>query len=236
MKKIVFACLIGLLAVSCNKFKSVETPIEGSPDLVTYTAENTTLVGIKVANAEATLTDPVYVKVEAKYGYLIAQIGRKQHNDPVKWDLLDTAGKSVTGKSYDKINYAPNYFILEDAVDKYYLKNGENTPLGPNQDYYLHADNVFFKHDGKWGVGPLKAEWEKIIVLEQADGKSFRYVVKVPGKVQWKIYDNTGKFIKNTTAAKVALMEKNAKVKKYADKKWGNDTTYGITVANVKAY
>ena len=71
---------------------------------------------------------------------------------------------------------------------------------------------------------------------EQADGKDFRYVVKVPGKKQWKIHDSSGKFLKNTTAAKVAQMEKNAKAKKYADKKWGNESTYGLTVANVKAY
>ena len=44
------------------------------------------------------------------------------------------------------------------------------------------------------------------------------------------------RFLKNTTAAKVAQMEKNAKAKKYADKKWGNESTYGLTVANVKAY
>lgn len=236
MKKLIFACLIGLLVVSCNKFKSIETPIEGTKNLVTYTAENTTLVGVKVANAENSLTQPVYVKVDAKYGYLIAQLGRKQHNDPIKWDLLDSSGKSVTGKSYDKIVFAPDYFILDDAIDRYFLRNGEKTPLGPNEDYYVHAGTVFFKHGGNWGVGPLKAEWEKIIVLEQADGKSFRYVVKVPAKNQWKIYDSAGKFIKNTTAAKVGLMEKNAKAKKYADKKWGNDTTYGITVLNVKAY
>lgn len=237
MKKVIFACLICLLAVSCNKFKSVETKIDGTENLVTYTAPNTTMVGIKQAEMPNPLTDPIYVKVEFKYGYLIGQIGRAQQKDPIKWNLLNKLGKSVTGKSYDKIIYAPEYFILEDAIDKYFVKNGEDTLLGPNEDYfYANADNVFFKHDGKWGVGPLMAEWEKIVVLNQADGKDIRYVVKVPGKIQWKIYDSTGKFVKNTTAAKVSLMEKNAKAKKYADKKWGNDTTYGITVANVKAY
>ena len=193
MKKLVFACLACLLAVSCNRFKSIETPIAGTKNLVTYTAENTSLVGIKAAGAETTLTAPLYVKAEAKYGYLIAQLGRQKADDPVKWALLDTEGQS-------------------------------------------HGERVFFAKDGKWGIGPLSAEWEKIIVLEQADGKDFRYVVKVPGKKQWKIHDSSGKFLKNTTAAKVAQMEKNAKAKKYADKKWGNESTYGLTVANVKAY
>ena len=86
------------------------------------------------------------------------------------------------------------------------------------------------------GHRPAFRRMEKIIVLEQADGKDFRYVAKVPGKKQWKIHDSSGKFLKNTTAAKVAQMEKNAKAKKYADKKWGNESTYGLTVANVKAY
>lgn len=86
------------------------------------------------------------------------------------------------------------------------------------------------------GHRPLSAEWEKIIVLEQADRQRFPLRRQVPGKKQWKIHDSSGKFLKNTTAAKVAQMEKNAKAKKYADKKWGNESTYGLTVANVKAY
>ena len=236
MKKLVFACLACLLALSCNRFKSVETPIAGTKNLVTYTAENTSLVGIKAAGAETTLTAPLYVKAEAKYGYLIAQLGRQKADDPVKWALLDTEGQSVTGQTYDRVSYAPAYFMLENAAGKYYLKNGEKSAFGPYQDFYLHGERVFFAKDGKWGIGPLSAEWEKIIVLEQADGKDFRYVVKVPGKKQWKIHDSSGKFLKNTTAAKVAQMEKNAKAKKYADKKWGNESTYGLTVANVKAY
>ena len=218
MKKLVFACLACLLAVSCNRFKSVETPIAGTKNLVTYTAENTSLVGIKAAGAETTLTAPLYVKAEAKYGYLIAQLGRQKADDPVKWALLDTEGQSVTGQTYDRVSYAPAYFMLENAAGKYYLKNGEKSAFGPYQDFYLHGERVFFAKDGKWGIGPLSAEWEKIIVLEQADGKDFRYVVKVPGKKQWKIHDSSGKFLKNTTAAKVAQMEKNAKAKKYADK------------------
>ena len=84
-----------LLAVSCNRFKSIETPIAGTKNLVTYTAENTSLVGIKAAGAETTLTAPLYVKAEAKYGYLIAQLGRQKADDPVKWALLDTEGQSV---------------------------------------------------------------------------------------------------------------------------------------------
>lgn len=236
MKKFVFAAFICLLAMSCNRFKSVETPIEGTENLVTYTAKETTMVGIKVANAENTLTEPIYVKVEAKYGYLIAQIGHTQNSDPVKWDLLNLNGQSVTGKSYDQISFAPGYFILQNAVDKYFLKNGETTPFGPYQDFYVNGDRVFFAKEGKWGIGPLPAQHEKIIVLEQADGKDFRYVAKFPDKKQWEMYDSTGKFLKKISAAKVAQMEKNASAKKYADKKWGNENTYGLTVANIKAY
>ncbi len=236
MKKFILASLICLLAMSCNRFKSVETPIKGTKNLVTYTAENTPLVGIKIANAENPLTAPLYVKAEAHYGYLVAQRGRKQAGEPVKWDLLGMDGKSVTGQTYDKISYAPTHFMLENTAGKYYLKNGKKSAFGPYQNFYLHGERVFFAQNGKWGVGPLSPEWEKIILLEQADGKDFRYVVKVPDKKQWKIYDSQGKFLKNTTAYKVARMEKHAKAKKYAGKKWGNENTYGITVANVKAY
>ena len=150
MKKLVFACLACLLAVSCNRFKSVETPIAGTKNLVTYTAENTSLVGIKAAGAETTLTAPLYVKAEAKYGYLIAQLGRQKADDPVKWALLDTEGQSVTGQTYDRVSYAPAYFMLENAAGKYYLKNGEKSAFGPYQDFYLHGERVFFAKDGKW--------------------------------------------------------------------------------------
>ena len=139
MKKLVFACLACLLAVSCNRFKSVETPIAGTKNLVTYTAENTSLVGIKAAGAETTLTAPLYVKAEAKYGYLVAQLGRQKADDPVKWALLDTEGQSVTGQTYDRVSYAPAYFMLENAAGKYYLKNGEKSAFGPYQDFYLHG-------------------------------------------------------------------------------------------------
>ena len=141
MKKLVFACLACLLAVSCNRFKSVETPIAGTKNLVTYTAENTSLVGIKAAGAETTLTAPLYVKAEAKYGYLIAQLGRQKADDPVKWALLDTEGQSVTGQTYDRVSYAPAYFMLENAAGKYYLKNGEKSAFGPYQDCTVSASS-----------------------------------------------------------------------------------------------
>lgn len=233
MKKILFAVLVAMIATSCNQFKSVEKPIEGC-DYVTYTAQGTPYLGIKQAGEQGKiLTQPLYVQALYRHGYFVTQMPGKVEN--VKWQLLDSLGKQVIQKEYNSIASAPDYYVLDTDDGKYFLKNGEKNPIGPNEDYYYQNGKVFFKNDGKWGLdGALQAQWEKILVLKQDKSEDIRLVVKTPNKVEWFIYDASGKLIKKTTAAKVKQMETNSK--KFESQKWGNDNCYGRSVANVKAY
>ena len=232
MKRFIFVAAISCLMLT-GCFKSVEKPIEGS-DLVTYTAKDTPLLGIKSANDQTPLTPPMYIQVVARYGYLLAQRARSSEADPVAWDLLDGNAKSVTGAVYENISYAPGYFILQSAAGKYYLKNGSTSVIGPKQEFMSKDDLLFTKSDDKWGVnGILEDKYDEIIVLFQDGKPDYRFVVKA-GK-QYSLLGADGKVIKKSvTSQAVKRLEQLSK--KYESKNWTskNHPLSGRTVANLK--
>ncbi len=231
MKKFFFAALVCLLAISCNRFKSVEIPIEGT-DLVAYTAKGTQFIGIKQPGAKTTLTEPLYVKVNHKYGYLICQIGMPS-TGPVTWDLLDaTTAKSVTGRTYDQVIYTSTFFILQSGNDQYFLKNGATEVIGPKQDFKSHGDLLFTKSNDKWGLnGVFDDQYDAITVIQQNGASDHRFLVKVDDKYQ--LLDESGNVLKKSVSAQ-AVKNLDKLAVKFSDQMWDDKPISGRTVANLK--
>ena len=226
--------ICSLLLTSC--FKSVETPIKGTKNLVTYTTKEGKTVGIKFAGVNELLTPAIYVKVECKNGYLLAQRQRTSPAASVTWDLLDAkTAKSITGSSYESISSAPNYFVMHNDKGKYYLKNGTSQAIGPKADIFIKKNLVLTKSGDKWGVnGVFGEKYEQIIVLYQNGGQpeNYRFVVK-NGK-QYSLLGSDGKVIKKTVSAQ-AVKRLEQLAKNYKDQNWTYNTSLsGRTVANIK--
>ena len=231
MKKLFFAALICLFAVSCDRFKSVEIPIDGT-DLVAYTAKGTTFIGVKHPGVKTTLTEPLYVKVNHHNGYLICQIGMPS-TGPVTWDLLDaTEAKSVTGRTYDKVIYTSTFFILQSGDEQYFLSNGATDVIGPKQDFKSHGKLLFTKSGDKWGLnGVLNDQYDAITVIQQNGTDEYRLLVKLDDKYQ--LFDSEGNLLKKYVAPQ-AVKKLDTLSAKFADAMWDDKPISGRTVANLK--
>ena len=217
MKKIsLFIAAFGMMLALTSCFESVETPIEGT-DLVTYTAKNTSRIGIKKAGAEEPITPPCYLQVNNRYGYLVAQKATGS-NQTVLWDVLDSEGKSVTGESYERVTYAKEYFILYKGTDEYFLKNGASEAIGPKEDFVVKDGFVFTKSNGKWGIdGIFDEKYEEIVVLCQENSENRWFLVKASLEDQPTLLDSKGEVIKSPLPAKTL---KKLEAKYSSEKPW----------------
>lgn len=233
MSKLFITALMFLIACGCNKFQPEETPIDGTDGLVTYTAPDTPSVGIKKAGAKSVLTEAVYTYVHSCLGYLIAE-REPDANDEVTFDLLDnTSAANLTGMSYEGIMALAEGFVMENAGDLYFLARGTKQPVGPKQQVLFRDSLVFTQSSGKWGVvGITEDRYDKIAVIRQHTTPDFRLAVQ-EGK-NCSLLDENGKILQKGLSP--SIFDKLGKQsEKFADKKWGNDTILGMTVANYKA-
>lgn len=232
MKKLFFAALICLCAVSCDRFKSVEIPIEGT-DLVAYTAKGTQFVGIKHPGVKDKLTEPKYIKINYHYGYLICQIGMPS-TGPVTWDLLDAKeAKSVTGSTYEKVIYTSAFFILQNGDDQYFLDNGATETIGPKQDFKVRGGLLFTKSGDKWGLHEvLDDKYDAITVIQQNGTDEYRLLVKLGDKYQ--LFDSAGTLLKSNVSSQ-AVKRLDTLSAKFGDVAWDDKPISGRTVANLKA-
>nr|QIM10318.1 hypothetical protein PlAlph_0720 [uncultured Alphaproteobacteria bacterium] len=233
MQKFFIITLVCLIAAGCSKFQSEETPIDETEGLVTYTAPNTTSVGIKKAGEEQPLTDAVYTCIHSCFGCLIAE-REPDANDEVTFDMLDAASAArLSNLSYDGVMAVAEGFVLEKADDLYFLARGTTCPEGPKQQILFRDSLVFTQSGNKWGVYGITADkYDKIAVIRQ-NGTSGFYLA-AQDKENVLLLDDGGKIVRQGLS--LAIFDKlDRQSQKFAGKKWGDDTIFGMTVANFKA-
>lgn len=236
MKKILVMVLLATAVAGCHKFKSVETPIDGT-ELKTFTAESDNpeipVIGVKDAADNiiipARFTEVLLVNncllAAADFGTTVFDLNGNQ--------LLETT------ESLSVENGAFKY--TTDSVWNY-LHLASRLTFSSDEDggVLFAAHEVFIKRQGLYGAQSyaggaeiIPCEYENICVVNQKDSDEYAYLCKVKGKAQWKLLAPDGKVQKTLYSKAVTRLKKDAKK---ISSGWGDDKLGGVTVNRIKAY
>lgn len=236
MKKILVMVLLAAAVAGCDKFKSVETPIEGTV-LKTFTAQSddpkVPVVGVK--DAAGNIIIPArFTEITLANNCLLAAAD---------------FGTSVFDLNGNQLLASTENLSVENGVFKYaadniwnYLHPASRLTFSSDEDggVVFTAREVFIKKQGLYGAQSyaggaeiIPCEYESICVVNQKDSDEYAYLCKVKGKMQWKLLAPDGKVQKTLYGKAVTRLKKDAKK---ISSGWGDDKLGGVTVNKIKAY
>lgn len=211
MKQILLISLVVLVVNGCG-FKSKETPIEGTENLVTYTIkEDKRVVGVKEKGEQGKFILPTYfTSVEAYAGFLFG----KTADSTETYGIYRLDGKPMADNNKATIlKKVENYRILQFANGNKWIIS----PLRPGEmcsgeDVYISGNNIFGKEaTGKWNMGYGTATGYSKITVATWEGKTC-YITQEIRSVQtiWNIWLQETP----TSVAKLLMSYNKLKIKK----------------------